>query len=100
MITWTIGTGESGCTDSLQRAADAATTAAATWLHTHAPTTLGWDGPATTAITVRVEGTETRLVPAYDRCGHYDPDATTRAAHHLRDTITGAAELTMAATTP
>ena len=75
MIIWTIGTGESGCTDSLQRA------------------------PAA-AITVRVEGTKTRLVPAYDGCGHYDPDATTRAAHHLRDTITGAAELTMAGTTP
>ena len=99
MITWTIGTGESGCTESLQRAADA-TTAAATWLHTHAPTTLGWDGPATAAITVRVEGTQTRLVPAYDRCGHHDPDATTGTAHHLRDTITGAAAPTMAGTTP
>ena len=48
MITWTVDTGASGCTDSLQRPADA-TTAAATWLHTHAPITLGWDGPVVDA---------------------------------------------------
>ncbi|GAB2905997.1 hypothetical protein GCM10027047_00200 [Rhodococcus aerolatus] len=92
MIVWTISSGESGCTDTLHRAADQATTAAAGWLNTHAPTTLGWDGPATHAVTVRVDTAETHLAPAYDRRGAYDPDATRRAAHQLRDEITGPAD--------
>jgi hypothetical protein len=88
MIVWTIGSGESSCEDTLHRAAAAATTAAATWLDTHAPTTLGWDGPTESALTVCVDATVTHLVPAYDRRGHYDPNATLRAAHQLRDEIT------------
>ena len=82
MIVWTIGSGESGCTDTLARAADEATAAAAAWLDTHAPTTLGWDGPTADAVTVCVDACETHLVPAYDRRGRYDPPRRPPAPRH------------------
>ena len=91
MIVWTISSGESNAEDTLHRAAQAATTAAADWLDGHAPTTPGWDGPAAHAVTVCVDTTETQLAPAYDRRGAYDPDATRRAAYQLRNEITGTA---------
>ncbi len=89
VITWRISNDESGAEDSLTRAAVAATTAAAEHLRTHAPITIGWNGPSQDAVTLHVGDTTTALVPCYDQRCLYDHAATTRAGRRLVEQITG-----------